>query len=112
MFILYYCDTKIMPQSWLVPVSGKTESVHWPHESVCSEMGGMITFVGAIDDLHVFALALAASEELPVNTRCTDCNVFLQLPVRGPVLFIATDDAGEPMDVDVEAIESHLLTTI
>ena len=101
-----------MPKSWLVTATGRAEVVQWPHESVCSEMGGMITFVGAIDDLHVFALALAASTELPVNTLCTDCNVFLQLPVRGPVLFIATDDAGEPMDVDVEAIESRLLITI
>ena len=101
-----------MPRSWLVPVSGKSEIVHWPHESVCTEMGGMITFVGAIDDLKVFVLALAGSEKLPVNPLCTDCNVFLQLPVRGPVLFIATDEAGEPMDVDVEAVESQLLITV
>ena len=102
-----------MPRSWLLPVDGKAEIVDWPHEKVCEKMGGMITFVGGIDALQVFALALQTPDStMQTNPWCTDREVFLELPVHGPVLFIATDEAGEPMDVDADAVQSHLLITI
>lgn len=101
-----------MPRSWLLTVDGKHEVVDWAHEEVSAMMGGTITFVGAIDDLQVFVLALTYSDKLYVNPFCTDCDVFMHLPVRGPVIFIATDKDGDPIDVDVEAVKSHLHITI
>lgn len=62
-------------------------------------LGGPVTLVGAVAPAHAFAVALRESARLPVNTLCTDPSRF-DAPVRGPVLFVATDDAGDEMAVD------------
>lgn len=64
-----------------------------------------LTMLGAIDDMHVFMVGLKDCNDMPVNTVCSHrTDVFLDDVIRGPVLFVATDDEGEPMDVECEAV--------
>jgi hypothetical protein len=100
---------KKMVQSLLLYPDGKNEVVDWPHEKVALKMGGPITFVGAINELHVFVVALADSTGCETNMHCKCPNIFMELPVNGPVLFVATDDDGEPMCVNAEEVKKKFL---
>jgi hypothetical protein len=96
------------PLSLFASCDGDEEEVRWDHEEVSCKMGGSVTFVGAIDDLHVFAVALSESDHEKTNPLCNNADVFMALPVRGPVVFVATDDDGNPMDVDVHLLRNRL----
>jgi hypothetical protein len=98
-----------MVQSLLLHPNGKNEVVDWPHEKVAHNMGGAITFKGAVDELHVFAIALADPTGHELNLHCKCPNIFMELPIHGPVLFVATDDDGEPMCVKVEELKKKFL---
>ena len=93
---------------WIKP-NGCSEVVDWPHEQVSQRMGGPITFVGGIDDLHVFIVGLVEPrspedlEEWSVDER-----IFMKGTMKGPVLCVATNDNGDPIDVDVEALKKKL----
>lgn len=99
-----------MVRSVVLRPCGARETVEWAHEEVSQRLGGSITFVGAVPELHVFAVGLSECGE--VNRHCVDERIFLQLPVHGPVVFVATDDDGEPMDVDVEGLASVIAESI
>ena len=63
---------------------------------------------GAIDDLHIFVVALREPPaQAAVNHACRDERYF-DVPVYGPVLFVATDSEGEETDVDCDALEKRL----
>lgn len=70
-------------------------------------MGGPITFVGAIPDLQVFALARRSNEEEDLNPFCENPQIYMQT-VKGCVLFVATDESGDPIDVNVEMLKKRL----
>ena len=93
----------------LLHTDGKHEVVAWGHEGVHLHMGGPVTFVGGIPELQVFAVALRTPPDgTVVNTYCNDATVFMDLPIRGSVLFVSTDDDGEPIDVRVDALKEIL----
>lgn len=62
-----------------------------------------LTMVGAVHEIWVFAVARANASDLPENPACTNPARF-DLPVHGPVLFVATDANGDQMNVDREAL--------
>lgn len=66
-----------------------------------------LTMVGALDSLGVFAVGRRDAAALPVNPACANPR-FFDAPVRGPVLFVATNARGDEMDVDVERLVSLL----
>lgn len=65
--------------------------------------GASLSMVGAVDEVGVFAVGLRDAAHLPSNPLCTDPARF-DVPVRGPVLFVATDREGEQMRVDKAAL--------
>ena len=67
-----------------------------------------VTLVGAIDELNVFAVAKQNRSHLSVNVVCSDAARFHDLPLRGPILFVATDDRGEEVDVDIVKLKTVL----
>lgn len=96
-----------MVLSVLLNPNGTRSQVHWRHEEVSNQLGGRITFVGAIPSLNVFIVARREDDEvmsLCENPYCLDKEVFMTPSVRGPMVFLATDDEGEPIDVDVHAL--------
>ena len=107
--ISFFEDVYKMVKSLLLRPDGTDEVVDWPHEKVALNMGGSITFVGAVNELHVFAVALLDSTDHELNSHCSCPNIFMNLPIKGPVLFVATDDEGEPMCVDVEKLRKKIM---
>ena len=97
-----------MVESLLLYPDGVNEVVNWQHEKVSSNLGGAVTFVGAIPELKVFVVALQESSSYEVNSFCKDSDIFMELPVRGPVLFVATDREGEPICVNVCRLKEKL----
>ena len=90
----------------LVHADGARERVVWDQRAVATHLGGAITFVGALHDLHVVVVGLAdAPADLDVNALArTHPHLFHEADVRGPVVFVGSDDDGEEMDVDVDAL--------
>jgi hypothetical protein len=70
-----------------------------------------LTMVGGLDELQVFAVGVRDAAALPLNPYCTDSTRF-DVPVRGPVLFIGSDAAGEPIDVPAEALLRALVAVL
>lgn len=71
-------------------------------------LGGPVTLVGGIDELRIFVAARKAEGDAPdlaaaVHPLCTDSDRF-EGPVRGPMLFVCTDDVGDEVDVDVDRL--------
>lgn len=93
----------------LLHPDGTDEVVVLDDEYQCNRTLGTnsVTFVGAVDDLHVVALGVRYCDDLPLNRHCTD-DRFFETPVRGPVLLVASDRDGGRMDVDVPRIRSVL----
>lgn len=96
-----------MPVCFLVYPCGECVEVVWDHEEAASHMGGPITFVGAIPDLQIFALARRCNEEEDLNPFCKNPQIYMQA-VKGCVLFVATDELGDPIDVNVEMLKNRL----
>lgn len=67
-----------------------------------------LTMLGAVPSLDVFAVGMRDAEHLPPNPLCTDASYFIDLPVRGPVLFVGTDARGEQMSVDCKSLLAQL----
>ena len=89
---------------WVEP-DGTHREVHTEHDQAYTLFrGASLTMLGGLDELKVFAVGLREpSADAAVHQLCTDGTRF-DVPVRGPVLFVGTDAAGEPMDVDVEGV--------
>ena len=97
-----------MVRCLMVRASGQEEEADLLHESVESWLGVQLTFVGAVDECHVFAVGRSTAESEPENAWCQREDCFHDLPVRGDVVFLASDDDGKPMDVDVVALKTFL----
>lgn len=97
-----------MPVCVIVSDTDEWATFNIRHQSVSQHLGGPVTFVGAVPTLHVFAVGLVDTAGCNENFACQDGDIFMELPVHGPVMFIATDDYGEPMDVDVDALHGVL----
>jgi hypothetical protein len=98
----------------LVHADGTRERVVWDQRAIATHLGGAITFVGALDDLHAVIVGLAreAAADLDVNALArTHPHLFHDTDVRGPVVFVGSDDEGEEMDVDATALLAALHTT-
>lgn len=95
-----------MSLSLVLKADGSWKTCVVDHRAVSSMLGGPITFVGGIPSLNVFAVALQQPPDDVNHKCCTDD--FMDLPVKGPVAFIATDSEGQPMHVDVEGLLRHL----
>lgn len=91
----------------LVQPDGTAACVAAAQQEAHAVLGGAVTLVGAVDELGVFAVALRDAAALPAHAWCTDPARF-DLPVRGPVLFVATDEAGEEADVDEARLRGAL----
>ena len=95
-------------QCVLVHADGRVEPKRVWQRDAHACLGGAVTLVGAVDEERAFAVALHASETLPVNVACTDPTRFHSLPVRGPVLFVGTDADGAETDLDVASLSARL----
>ena len=104
----FYIDNKMSVCSLLLRENGDQEELQCAHEEVHSKLGGKITFVGGIPTVNTFVVGLKDAETLPINTFCLNEDIFMELPVKGPVVFVATDEDGEPVDVDIAYVK-HLL---
>ena len=92
----------------LLHPDGTDDTVVLNHESECKDvLGGLsLTFVGAIDECSVVALALEGCVS-DVNVHCTDPD-FFDVPVRGGVLIVGSAADGGRLDVDVERVRCIL----
>ena len=86
-------------QCVLVHATGAVEVLCLHQRDVSARLGGAVTFVGAVTEAQAFAVGLRDAAHLPVNVACTDPARF-DTPVRGPVLFVGTDDEGEETSVE------------
>ena len=94
----------------LVHTDGTRERVVWEQCEVAKRLGGAISFVGAIDALRVVAVGLANAPVAhgPNALARTHPHVFHDMDVRGPIIFVGSDDDGDEMDVDVAALHASL----
>ena len=91
-----------------VDPGGPLSKVRLYQRDAHAHLGGSLTMVGAIDDLHVFVVALREPPaQAALNTACRDERYF-DVPVHGPVLFVATNQEGEEIDVDYDALRERL----
>lgn len=80
---------------------------------VQSEIDGIfggITFVGAIPQFNVFAVACKNSEGI-INNYCTNTDYF-DIPIKGPVILIGSDYNGNAIDLDADSILNFLENNI
>ena len=93
----------------VVHPDGRMETVMWEQRAVARHLGGSVTFVGGIEELQIVFVALAFTppSEEPINPFFVDhrerffpCTP----PMHGSMVMIASDDDGEPIDVDVERV--------
>lgn len=69
-------------------------------------MGGALTFVGALPDWSVVAMGLEAPAlECAVNSFPFPSDTF-DLPIRGDVVLVKTDEAGYDIDLALSDIPS------
>lgn len=76
------------------------------------ELGGDVTFVGGIDDLHVFAVGRRTPRaDDALNPLCSNAAHF-DAPVKGDVILIGSDANGNAQDVDLDGVakwfEQHI----
>ena len=100
------------PVCVLLQPSGEASTVLISQWDASSLFGGNATFVGAVDELEVFAVAdrgLQTDEQrrneegAEVNPYCSDPCRF-DAPVFGAVLFVRTGPRGGERDVDKAAL--------
>jgi len=66
-----------------------------------------LTFVGAISQFNVIAVASKHSENKDTNNYC-ECTDYFDVPVKGTVILLGSDEDGEAMDLDPEPILEFL----
>ena len=97
-----------MPRIVLWNQSGDVTEFNASQSSAHTLLGNEVTIVGAIPELNVIvAAAAASSEDEPIHPISVHTKYFHQI-VRGPLLFVATDDDGDETDVDVQALRALL----
>ena len=65
-------------------------------------------FVGAIYDCNTFALAYTHGEQFTVNAVAARYPEFFEENVRGPIVFVGSDDDGYECDIDVNILAKTL----
>lgn len=75
-----------------------------PQKDVARHLGGSIGFVGAIPELNIFILA-GTQTDRPVNTTIYTHGKRFHEVAHGPLFFIASDENGDEIDVDVESLQ-------
>lgn len=98
-------EEKMLDRTCLLATDKDVRSVTLPHEKASLMLGGPVQFVGAIYEADVFVVGLQDATDACcyVNHFCDNSN-FFDCPVLGPVLFVSTDEAGEPRDVHVPTL--------
>lgn len=91
-----------MTRCVLAKRDGDVDIVDWEQKSIASRIGPDcgVTFVGAKGD--IVAVARVDSASLSTNPVCS--RVTWMDPVGGDVVFVATDDKGEEIDLDVSQL--------
>ena len=88
----------------LVPGDGSpARRVVWEQSHVSEKLGGCVTFIGMKDDL--IAVALVNPENNAPPCRLPSDLIFKKMKPRGDAVIIAVDDAGAPIDVDVNKLD-------
>jgi len=82
---------------------GSIEGAVCNQREVASLLGGEITFCGGIEDLLCFAVCRKEGGG-EVNTICSSPDHF-DLPVRGDVVLVGSDEEGEAFDLSLEAVK-------
>lgn len=93
-----------------VDVDGTRSVSRQTQRDVADALGGDITFVGALPDLQVFVLARKCCED-PINVLYEKHPTLFDIaesPVVGRIAFVASNEAGCAVDVDVHALEERL----
>jgi len=103
-----------MPKCVIVRCDGSVNIVDMLQTKASEFMKGALTFVGAVPDLNVYALA----RQSDVNVSASEAHflvrrhgepLFFESNVCGDILFVASDEDGDETDVDVEALKCCLL---
>lgn len=95
-----------------VTPDGKQNVVQWDHRDLANRLGGSITFVGAVESCNVVVVGLVDASGFEVNEfAALHPDVFMKeaMPVRGPIVFVGSDDDGEEMDVDIDGLAGKLM---
>ena len=95
-----------------VDTDGRLQPVSWDQRTVAHRLGGAVTFVGGIQELGIVFVGLAVCASGDVNPLyLTHKDLFFPCtpPVRGPIVMIASDEAGDEMDVDVDEVGRMLM---
>ena len=83
--------------------SGTLSVVHWPQQDIETHIGAPLTFVGAVNEAQAFAVA-SRNHVGPINALCVRLPHFFHECARGDVIFLASDAAGNEMDIDVACL--------
>ena len=89
--------------------AGTLTSVRMLQSNAHTLLGGPVTLVGAIPTLQ--AVAVARSNPDPTsspNPACTNPHYFHDVPILGPILFVKSDQYGNPVDLGLRELEAHL----
>lgn len=101
-----------MVRSLLIDTEGNFTEVAWQHAEVSRQLGGQIMFVGAVEECNAWIVGLVEFTSLPENAfaKRHACRFMEELTfaIRGPLAVVATDDAGDEMHVDVDALKRCL----
>lgn len=65
-------------------------------------------FVGAIYDCNAFALAYEETEGMVANVVAAQFPQFFETSVRGPIVFVGSDENGDACDIDVSVLSEFL----
>ena len=110
----------------LASETGTRTVVHWDGRSSLTTLlgvNGHLTFVGAVDELQLFIVAVAreglsgceddsSHDDCPVNPLAlSHPHLFMpdDPPPRGAILFVGSDENAQAMDVDVAALDALLM---
>lgn len=91
--------------------NGTREEVACPHSQISAYLQGPVCFVGAMHDINAIAVARVQDDDSvnkqPINPIPTRL-LFDATPIYGNIVFVASDDEGEEIDLDVEALLTWL----
>lgn len=76
------------------------------HKDVAKHLGGEIGFVGAVLELNILILAALATT-LPMNKTLNSHGAHFHQVAHGPLVFVASDENGDEIDVDVPSLDSY-----
>lgn len=88
----------------LLRACGRVETIKYDQGKLHEVAGGVLTFVGAMPELSIVAVASrdAQNDEcVPLNVACRLLESYIDSNTRGDVILAMSDDSGMAGDVDV-----------